>query len=131
MRITACTSISNLFSGVQSAVLVLFVLDVLGLGTQTLGLVWALGAVGGLAGALLTGRVVAVVGEGRTIPLSVLAGALFGVGVPLAALPEGDSRSHRPPGRGDVGLVGDDGGLQHHAGELPAATLPARPCWAG
>src|SRR5205085_10725200 len=46
VRITACTSISNLFSGVQSALLVLFVLDVLRLGPQTLGLVWAFGALG-------------------------------------------------------------------------------------
>jgi MFS family permease len=89
VRITACTSISNLFSGVQQALLVLFVLDVLGLGPQTLGFVWALGALGGLAGALLTRRIVVVVGEGRTIPLSILVGGLFGVGVPLAALPSG------------------------------------------
>jgi hypothetical protein len=30
-----------------------------------------------------------IVGEGRTIPLSILVGGLFGVGVPLAALPSG------------------------------------------
>src|SRR3954468_8454154 len=89
VRITACTPISNLFSGVQSALLALFVVDLRGLGPQTLGLVWAIGALGGLAGALLTRRIVVIVGEGRTIPLSILVGGLFGVGVPLAALPSG------------------------------------------
>ena len=93
VRITATTSISNLFSGVQQALLVLFVLRILHLDTQTLGLVFALGAAGGLAGALLTGRIVAVVGEGRTIPVSILVGGLFGIGVPLAALPSGTAAS--------------------------------------
>jgi MFS family permease len=86
VRITACTSISNFFSGVLQALFVLYVLRVLGLGTQTVGLVFALAAVGGLVGALVTSRVVAVVGEGRTIPLAALAGGLSGFATPLAAL---------------------------------------------
>jgi Na+/melibiose symporter-like transporter len=90
VRITACTSISNFFSGVQQAVFVLYVLQVLGLGTQALGLVFALGAVGGLAGAVVTARVVRVVGEGRTIPVSILVGGVFGIATPLAALVGGE-----------------------------------------
>jgi MFS family permease len=89
LRITACTSISNFFSGIEQALLVLFVLNVLGLGPQTLGLVFALGAVGGFAGAVLTGRIVAVVGEGRTIPLAAIVSGVFAFAVPLAALPGG------------------------------------------
>src|SRR5205085_8097507 len=42
VRITACTSISNLFSGVLQALFVLYVLRELGLGTQIVGFVWAL-----------------------------------------------------------------------------------------
>jgi Na+/melibiose symporter-like transporter len=89
LRITACTSISNFFSGVLQALFVLYVLRVLGLGTQTLGLVWALGAVGGLVGAVATSRITRAVGEGRTIPLSALACGVFGIATPLAALVRG------------------------------------------
>jgi Na+/melibiose symporter-like transporter len=89
VRITACTSISNLFSGVLQALFVLYVLRGLGLGTQVVGVVWALGAVGGLVGAVAASRIARVVGEGRTIPLSALTAGLFGLATPLAALASG------------------------------------------
>jgi MFS family permease len=89
VRITASTSISNFFSGVLQALFVLYVLRILDLGTETIGLVFALGAVGGLVGAVITSRVVGVVGEGRTIPVSIAVGGLFSFATPLAALPGG------------------------------------------
>jgi MFS family permease len=85
VRITACTSIGNFASGVVNALFVLYALRTLGLGTPTIGAVFSVAAVGGLAGAVVTARVVRVVGEARTIPLSAI---LFGVGevaTPLAA----------------------------------------------
>ena len=86
VRITACTSISNFASGGIQALFVLYALRTLGLDTSTLGLVFSLAAVGGLVGAVATSRVVAVVGEGRTIPLSALVGGLAAFSTPAAAL---------------------------------------------
>ena len=85
VRITACTSIGNFASGVMAALFVLYALNILGLSTSAVGAVFSIAAVGGLVGAIVTSRVVRVVGEGRTIPLSAI---LFGVGeiaTPLAA----------------------------------------------
>jgi MFS family permease len=86
VRITACTSISNFASGGIQALFVLYGLRTLGLDTSTIGLVFSLAAVGGLVGAVVTSRVVAVVGEGRTIPVSALVGGLAGFTTPLAAV---------------------------------------------
>ena len=88
-RITACTSINCFFSGVLQALFVLYVLQVLGLGAETIGVVWALGAVGGLAGALLSTRIARSVGEGRTIPASALVCGLASLCTPLAAAVSG------------------------------------------
>jgi MFS family permease len=86
VRITACTSISNFASSAIQALFVLYALETLGLDTSTIGLVFSLAAVGGLVGAVVTSRVVAVVGEGRTIPVSILIGGLAGFTTPLAAM---------------------------------------------
>ncbi len=80
LRITACTSLGNLFNSMTGALLVLFALRQLGLDAGQLGLAMGVGSVGGLLGALSTTRVTAVVGEGRAIPLSAL---LF---IPAASL---------------------------------------------
>ena len=50
-RIVACTGTGNLFGSMTSALLVLFVIRTLGLSEATLGLVFSIGAVGGLLGA--------------------------------------------------------------------------------
>ncbi len=83
-RITATTAISNLFSSMSVALLVLFVLRDLGLDAGDLGIGFSIGAVGGLLGALVVTRVSRFVGEGRTIPLSGLVWIPFGVLMPLA-----------------------------------------------
>ena len=86
VRITACTALSNLFSSVSGALLVLYVLRDLRLTEATVGLVFSAGAVGGLAAAVLATRIAHVLGEGRTIPLAALAGAPFAALTPLASV---------------------------------------------
>ncbi len=82
-RITACTSLSNLFSSISGAMLVLYALR-LGLDPAQLGLGFGIGAVGGLLGALVVTRVTAWVGEGRIIPLSTFVWMPAGFILPLA-----------------------------------------------
>jgi MFS family permease len=84
VRITACTSLSNLFSSMSGALLVLFALRDLDLGPGALGVAFSVGSVGGLLGALSVTRVTKLVGEGRTIPLSSLLWIPFGLLMPLA-----------------------------------------------
>jgi predicted MFS family arabinose efflux permease len=85
-RIVACTGTSNLFSAMTMALLVLFGLRTLGLSASELGLVFSAGAVGGLIGAVTAAPFARWVGEGRAIPLSILAIVPFGALIPLAAL---------------------------------------------
>ena len=85
-RIVACTGISNLFGSMTTALLVLFVLRELGLSESTLGLVFSVGAVGGLLGAATAARFARGVGEGRSIPVSAVVFATAAAGLPLAAL---------------------------------------------
>nr|WP_246214342.1 MFS transporter [Modestobacter muralis] len=85
-RIVACTGTANLFGAMTSALLVLYVIRSLGLSEATLGLVFSLGAVGGLLGAATAARFARRVGEGRSIPLSAVAFAAAGAFVPLAAV---------------------------------------------
>ena len=86
VRITACTSIGNLFGGITGALLVLYALRDLGLSEASLGLVMSAGAIGGLLGALTVGPVSRWIGEGRTIPLSALAFTPFVALTPLASV---------------------------------------------
>ncbi len=83
-RITATTSISNLFSSMSGALLVLFALRDLRLDAGHLGIAFSIGSVGGLIGALSVTRVSRFLGEGRTIPLSALVWIPFGALLPLA-----------------------------------------------
>ncbi|MFQ1003992.1 MFS transporter [Modestobacter sp. SSW1-42] len=85
-RIVACTGTANLFGSMTTALLVLYVIRSLGLSEATLGLVFSLGAVGGLLGAATAARFARRVGEGRSIPLSAVVFAAAGVFVPLAAV---------------------------------------------
>ena len=72
-RIVACTSIGNLFNAVSAAVVVIFVLRVLGLDAAALGLVLSASSVGGLVGAVLSDRGARWLGEGRVVVVSALA----------------------------------------------------------
>lgn len=86
IRITACTSISNLFHSMTNALIVLYLLRTLHLPTSSVGLLFAISAVGGLLGAVTVGRVTRLLGEGRTIPVSALLGGLAMVTTPLAGV---------------------------------------------
>ena len=83
-RIVACTALSNFFAAIASVLLVLFVIRDLGRTEATLGLVFSVGAVGGLVAALTVTRVSRVLGEGRTMPTMALLAAPFGALTPLA-----------------------------------------------
>ncbi|GIG39135.1 MFS transporter [Cellulomonas phragmiteti] len=84
-RIVVCTSLSNLAGAVSAAVVVIYVLRTLDLGTAAFGTVLSAGAVGGLTGAVLAGRVTQRIGEGRTIPLAALLMAPTAALTPLAS----------------------------------------------
>ena len=87
-RIVACTSTANFFNAVASAVTVIFALRVLGLDAAGLGLVYSAASIGGLVGAVLADRAARLVGEGRVVAVSALAGgpafALTPLALPLA-----------------------------------------------
>jgi MFS family permease len=85
-RMVACTGLANLAGSATGALLVLYAIRDLGLSESTVGLVFSAGAVGGLLGAVVAARIARVLGEGRTIPLSALAFASAGIGVPLASV---------------------------------------------
>jgi MFS family permease len=85
-RIVACTGISNLFSAITMALLVLFALRGLHLRASDIGFVFSAGAVGGLVGATTAAWFARRVGEGRAIPLSIAITAPFTALTPLAAL---------------------------------------------
>ncbi|WP_433275284.1 MFS transporter [Pseudonocardia xinjiangensis] len=89
-RIVATTAVSNLFGGISNALLVLYAIRDLGVGEAGLGLALSVGAVGGLAGALLAEPLIALVGEGRSIALALLPGLPALALVPLA-------HGHSPP----------------------------------
>jgi MFS family permease len=91
-RIAACTSISNFFSAMSWALLVLYLLRNLQLSAGVVGLVFSASAVGGLVGALVTGPVTRLFGEGRTIALSAALGAPAAACTPLAGLVGGPWR---------------------------------------
>jgi len=85
-RIVACTGTSNFFSAMTNALLVLYVLRILGLSESTLGIVFSAGAVGGLVGAATAAWFARWVGEGRAIPLASIVFAVFWTFIPLAAV---------------------------------------------
>jgi MFS family permease len=86
MQLTA--SFGNMFTGVATAVYVLFASAELGVSAGTLGLIYACGSVGGLIGALAVGPCTRRFGIGRTMMgISVVYG-VAGVLVPLASGPQ-------------------------------------------
>jgi MFS family permease len=84
-RVVACTGTSNLFSGVASAVDILFLIRVLHVAPGYTGLVFAIGAIGGIIGGVLAGRLAKQIGSARVIWVSVL---IFGIPGILPALAE-------------------------------------------
>lgn len=85
-RIVACTGGVNLFTSVAFTLFPILVLRDLDLGPAGLGLVFSVGSVGGLLGAMLTPRLARRLGEGTLIPVSTIVGSLFLFLIPLTVL---------------------------------------------
>ncbi|WP_248146729.1 MFS transporter [Microbacterium aoyamense] len=85
-RIVGCTGLSNFASNISFTLLPIFLLRELGFSPASLGLVFALGSVGGLLGAMATPHIVRWVGEARAIPVSAIAFSIAGLFLPVAAL---------------------------------------------
>lgn len=85
-RIVGTTATTNFFSGLVMTLEVLFVLTELGLSTTVLGIMFSVGAVGGLLGAVATPRITARIGEGTALSLSALGFGLSVLAFPLAGL---------------------------------------------
>jgi MFS family permease len=82
--VAACTATANLFSAVVYAVVILYMVRELGLRPAAIGLVFAAGNVGFLAGAVASGRLASRIGVGRAIVLGEGIGGLGLLAVPLA-----------------------------------------------
>ena len=83
-NIAACTGTLNLFGNIGQVILLLYLVDELGLSAGTLGLIFAIGNIGVLLGALSGGRLAKALGIG---PVIVSTAALSGVAmlfIPLA-----------------------------------------------
>lgn len=85
-RIVGCTGLSNFASNISFTLLPIFLLRELGFSPAALGLVFALGSVGGLLGAMATPHIVRWIGEARAIPVSAIAFSVVGLFLPVAAL---------------------------------------------
>ncbi|GAA1080816.1 MULTISPECIES: MFS transporter [Kitasatospora] len=81
-RVVACTATANLFSGMVSALAMVFLVRVLHVGPALTGLVMAAAAVGGIAGGLFAGRLAERLGSARIIWVSML---VFGAPQVVAA----------------------------------------------
>jgi MFS family permease len=82
--IAACTSSSNLFSSILFAIYIVYVVRELGLKPAEIGLIFALGNIGAVVGALLSTRIPKWFGVGRTIVGAIAIGAVSAVLIPLA-----------------------------------------------
>ncbi len=86
--ISAATATSNLFGSIAFAVYILYVVRELGLSAETIGIVFAIGNIGTLAGAVLANRVARWIGLGPAIIGSIFIGSFTGLFIALA--PPGD-----------------------------------------
>jgi MFS family permease len=84
-KVVACTGTANLFSSVATAVEILFLIRVLHVPPAYTGLIFAIAAIGGIAGGVLSGRMARWIGSARVIWFSIL---VLGAPQFLAALAE-------------------------------------------
>ena len=84
-KVVACTGTANLFSSMATAVEIIFLIRVLHVRPAYTGLIFAIAAIGGVAGGVLSGRMARWIGSARVIWFSILV-----IGAPqfLAALAE-------------------------------------------
>jgi MFS family permease len=79
--IAGSTGTSNFFSSAIGALLILFVVNELGMNSTELGIIYTLGSVGALIGAVVASRLAKRLGLGRTIVLSIFVGGLSWIAV--------------------------------------------------
>ncbi|MBA2373254.1 MAG: MFS transporter [Chloroflexi bacterium] len=65
--IAACTASANLFGNIGGAIFILYMVREIGMSAQTIGIVFSIGALGFMAGAVLAHRIVRLMGVGPTI----------------------------------------------------------------
>lgn len=82
--IAASTGSANLFAGLAGAMEMVYLVRVIGLPAGQIGVFFSIAAVGGLLGAVLSRRVAAWLGQGRTIWVSMAVSSPFWVLLPLA-----------------------------------------------
>ena len=85
LRIVGTTGISNFFNTVSFTMLPIFLLRELDLSPAAMGVIFSLGSVGGLAGAIATPHIVRWIGEAKAIPVSAIAFSTVACMLPLAA----------------------------------------------
>ena len=85
-RIVGTTAVSNFFGTVSMTMVPILLLRTLGLSVETMGLMFSLGAVGGLVGAVTTPYIVRWLGEARAIPVSAIAFSVAGILLPLSTV---------------------------------------------
>lgn len=85
-RIVGTTSTSNFFNIISMTMLPIFLLRELGLSPASMGIIFSLGAIGGLLGAIATPHIVRVIGEARAIPISAVGFSVIAVFLPVAAM---------------------------------------------
>lgn len=81
--IAGCTATANLFGSMSGAILMLFMKDSLDLTPTWIGIIFAVGALGAVLGAVTSSRVVCRIGLGKTI---IASAAISGVPIGLEAL---------------------------------------------
>jgi MFS family permease len=84
-KIVACTGTSNLFSAMAMAIEIVFLIRVLHVHPAYTGLLFAISAIGGIAGGVFAGRLARRIGSARIIWFSIL---VFGLPQFLPALAE-------------------------------------------
>ena len=87
--ISGATGTSNFFSSASGALLILFMTLDLGFNSVELGIVFTLGSVGALVGALTANRIAKRLGVGRTIVVSIFVVGLSTIAIYLAYPPLG------------------------------------------
>lgn len=85
-RLVACTGLANLTASITNALTVFYFVRRLGLSAFQIGLIESLSAVGGLAGALLTGVLTRRTGQGAAITVTAVTFTGFAFAMPLAAV---------------------------------------------
>jgi MFS family permease len=83
-NVVACTGTSNLFSSIAGAVDIIFFVRVLHVPQGYIGLLFAIGAIGGIIGGVLAGRLAKWIGSARIIWFSVLVFGIPAMLLPLA-----------------------------------------------